>query len=278
MVIIMNDITLYEKIPAEEKNFPIRFNPTRNCYNLCSHWHEHIELLFFTAGSTKIMCGSKMYSVKENDLIFVNSNNLHAFSSNTPVDYYCLIINLSFFADVNFENILIEPHIKGDDFIHRIFNEIFEEYFSHSSGWDMAVKGKMYELMTYLLRNYKLAELPENAYNARIAKLKRMNTVLQFISKHYNEKISTSMLAKKCFLSEAYFCRFFKNEVGLSVSDYVNKMRIDKATVLLKNTSLSITELATNVGFDDINYFSRIFKKYKKMSPTEYRTHHEKAY
>lgn len=274
----MNDITLYEKIPAAEKNFPIRFNPTQNCYVLHPHWHEHIELLFFTKGKTKVMCGSKMYSVKENDLIFVNSNNLHAFSGNTPVSYYCLLINPSFFADVNFENILIEPHIENDAAIHRMFTEIFEEYFSQSSGWDMAVKGKMYELMTYFLRNHKLAELPESSYNARIAKLNRMNTVLQFISEHYNEKISTSTLAQKCFLSEAYFCRFFKNEVGLPVSDYVNKMRIDKATVLLRNTTLSITELATNVGFDDINYFSRIFKKYKKMSPTEYRTHHEKAY
>lgn len=269
----MNDITLYEKIPTEEKNFPIRFNLVRNASSLNPHWHEHIELLFFISGTTSVMCGNKNYSVKPNDLIFVNSNNLHAFASDASISYDCIIINPGFFSDVNFENILIETHVKNDEFIKRTIQCAVKEYSDREAGWDMTVKAKIYELTAYLLRNYKVAELSESLYNARIAKLKRINMLLQFISEHYNEKISTSALAKKCFLSEEYFCRFFKSEIGMSVSNYVNKIRIEKSTVLLNNTSLSITEIATNVGFDDINYFSRLFKKYKKMSPTEYRTH-----
>lgn len=267
----MNDIQLYEKIPIEEKNFPIRLQHFKSVNNLTPHWHEHIELLFFTKGSANILCGSSQYDVSSGDLLFINSNELHSFEYAQPSDYYCLIINPVFFQDVHFENILINSFIKKDCFIKDCFTEIFNEYQKKSEGWDMVIKSKTYELMTYLLRNYKLAYLPAKEFDARNLKLKRINSVLLYISEHYQENITTASLAKMCYLSEYYFCRFFKNETGMSAISYINKIRADKAAVLLENTSVSITEIAITTGFDDVNYFARVFKKYKQISPSEYR-------
>ncbi len=267
----MNDISLYEKIPVEEKNFPIRLQSFYSANNLTPHWHEHIELLFFISGKGLISCGTSQYDISGGDLIFVNSNELHSFNNTSSFDYYCIIINPTFFNDVYFDNILIEPYIKKDTQIKKYFEIIYDEYVNKKDGWDMIIKSKTYELMTYLLRNYKLASLPPKEYDARNLKLKRINSLLLYISEHYQENLTTASLAKMCYLSEYYFCRFFKNETGMSAVSYINKIRTDKAAVLLENTDVSITEIAMSTGFDDVNYFTRVFKKNKHISPSEYR-------
>ena len=74
-----------------------------------------------------------------------------------------------------------------------------------------------------------------------------------------------------CFLSESYLCRFFKNAMGVSITSYINKIRVEKAAILLKNTDESVTDIAFNVGFSDLNYFSRTFKKIMNCTPKEYK-------
>ena len=84
--------------------------------------------------------------------------------------------------------------------------------------------------------------------------------------------VSVSELARECFLSEGRFSHLFKEHVGMSPMRYITEQRIKKARELLLETELSILEIAREVGIADQNYFSRMFKKYTKVSPTEYRS------
>lgn len=267
----MNDISLYEKIPVEAKNFPIRFRFYETAKGFSPHWHEHIELLYFVAGNCKMDCGVEQIEVGAGDLVLINSNELHGINEKKEVKYYCVIINPSFFADVNFERVFLKKHIKDDAFVKGCLDSLVSEYETREEGSDMRVKSIMYSLMAYLLKNYKVEQLTDRAYDVRMTNMIRLNSVLSYISEHYQEKISTAKLAGMCFLSECYFCRFFKNATGYSVVDYVNRLRIERASVLLLNTCASITEIVVNVGFNDINFFSRMFKKYIGKSPSEYR-------
>lgn len=70
-------------------------------------------------------------------------------------------------------------------------------------------------------------------------------------------------------MSTYHFVRSFKQITGRSPIDYINKLRIDKAFSLLKEGKFNVTETALDCGFNDVNYFSRLFKKYNKMSPSE---------
>jgi AraC-like DNA-binding protein len=70
-------------------------------------------------------------------------------------------------------------------------------------------------------------------------------------------------------ISRHHFCRQFKNLTGKSAIDYINIVRIEKAYVLLKQGTLNVTEAAISTGFNNISYFSRLFKYYKKMSPSQ---------
>lgn len=267
----MNDISLYEKIPEVEQNFPIKIL-SQNCISLGPHWHEHIELLHILSGNGTFTCGSKTFHAEAGDTIAVNSNELHCFVSDKPVTYICVIIRFSFFNDVDFENILLLSKIPPDDIIHRHICTMRKEYCSRNIGADMMVKGEAYLLMTHLRRCYTQAKLSDYEYNVRMAKLKKINEILDFIHEHYNENISTSQLAKKYFLSEGYICHMFKKASGKTITGYLNDFRIEKASVLLKNTDESISEIAARVGFDDVNYFDRLFKKRMNINPKKYRS------
>jgi YesN/AraC family two-component response regulator len=92
----------------------------------------------------------------------------------------------------------------------------------------------------------------------------------KFIEENYNTPLTLKNLAGAVSLSPAYFSSFFKRESGLSFSEYLNKVRIEKAKELLKDPKFNITKVAFEIGYDDSQYFCRIFKKFEGISPRQY--------
>ncbi len=99
----------------------------------------------------------------------------------------------------------------------------------------------------------------------------RMRTVTNYVLAHYQEKLSVQRIAQELNLTPNYLSSQFKKETGDSLSDYIRKIRIDGSLTLLGNTTLSISQIAEKVGFDDYNYFSRVFHRQMGLSPSEYR-------
>lgn len=112
-----------------------------------------------------------------------------------------------------------------------------------------------------LVQNYARSSYPPLVQNC-------MNE----IDFYYNADLSLAWLAKQCNVSESHLSTTFKKETGMTVTEYINKTRVRQALILLNATSLSIGEIASRCGFDDANYFSRIFRKVEGKSPKEYRT------
>lgn len=94
----------------------------------------------------------------------------------------------------------------------------------------------------------------------------------QFIHDHQAEELSLSMVAKAVNTSSFYFCKMFKKVTGLNFTDYVSRVRIEKAKNLLLNPNLRISEIAFEVGFQSLTHFNRVFKKITGQSPSEYRS------
>jgi two-component system response regulator YesN len=108
----------------------------------------------------------------------------------------------------------------------------------------------------------------KNGYGEKFALFK---AVEQYITDNLKEDINLKDTAAKFNLSPYYFSRTFKKVFGYNFSDYLNLIRINKAKELLKDDSLSIKEICYLVGYSDPNYFSKVFKKYEGVTPTEYR-------
>jgi AraC-like DNA-binding protein len=93
----------------------------------------------------------------------------------------------------------------------------------------------------------------------------------QYIQEHQAEDMSLSQVAKAVNISTFYFCKMFKKVTGINFTDYVSRVRIEKAKNLLLNPNLRVSEIAYEVGFQSLTHFNRVFKKVLGLSPTEYR-------
>lgn len=97
------------------------------------------------------------------------------------------------------------------------------------------------------------------------------NALYHYINTYHNSRITIDDLCRQFHCSRSTVSHTFKANNGLSISTYINKLRLDDAKALLRNTRLNISDISSLVGFSDANYFSNVFKRSFKLSPMQYR-------
>ncbi len=129
--------------------------------------------------------------------------------------------------------------------------------------------GDFYNICKFLkmleLHNAENSQRTDNSMKRHAAFCK------QYIELHFYQKITVEDIAKSLNISTSYLYRSFIKEIGISPKQYLINYRMGEAKRLLKNTEFTITEVANAVGFDDVLAFSRAFKLYNHISPTDYR-------
>lgn len=106
----------------------------------------------------------------------------------------------------------------------------------------------------------------KNNKNERIIELCRT-----YLAEHYMEDLALETVARRFFFSPAYFSSFFKAHTSMTFTEYVLRLRMDKAKEMLRDGKRKISEIALNVGFRDAGYFTRVFKRETGLSPEEFR-------
>lgn len=99
---------------------------------------------------------------------------------------------------------------------------------------------------------------------------KRTSVAINHIYANYSEKIRQSTLAELCDMGPIQFCITFKRENGITFQEFLLKHRIEKASQLLERASIQVTDVAYSVGFNDVSYFSRIFKRHLGVNPSQF--------
>lgn len=94
----------------------------------------------------------------------------------------------------------------------------------------------------------------------------------EFIRTNQAEDLSLGQVAKAVNTSTFYFCKMFKKATGLNFTEYLSRVRVEKAKNLLLNPNLRVSEIAFEVGFQSLTHFNRVFKKITGQSPTDYRS------
>lgn len=98
-------------------------------------------------------------------------------------------------------------------------------------------------------------------------------TIEEFVHRNYqNESLSVKTISDYVNRSTSYVCTLFKNETGMTLNQFITKYRLDSAREMLADPRYKITEIASKCGYNDVNYFGKIFKKYMGCSPSEYRS------
>ncbi|MFC4025541.1 helix-turn-helix domain-containing protein [Oceanobacillus longus] len=96
---------------------------------------------------------------------------------------------------------------------------------------------------------------------------------VDYIHLHLEDALTLNKIASKIHVNASHLSRKFKADTNMNIIDYINQKRVEEAKLYLQKGNVSITEIALMIGFNDLNYFSRVFKKSTSMSPSQYRKH-----
>jgi AraC-like DNA-binding protein len=143
-----------------------------------------------------------------------------------------------------------------------IFKRIMKEFRNKEYSYHTVIKGGILELIVMLsrIKDKKKSEIKSP-----------VDTIIDLIDENYCDEISLGHLSSVVNLNPSYISRIFKEKTGKNIFEYVNEKRIKKAAHLLKNTNLSVLEISMMVGFNNLSFFNRTFRKLMNTSPREYR-------
>jgi len=279
----VNDPELFEKKILNDEEFPVQLQ-----HNFCrgeteiyfyNHWHEHVELHYVTRGRAKYQLNYQDYEAGPGTLIIANSGELHSGTMLDPAfEEYALIFSVEALSkELGEKNLVYNRAIPFDPVIDGLIREIFEEDKKKDFGYKQSNKARVLGLLVYLSRKYVVQALTKADSLRRKQQMERLNQVIVYIESHYIEPVDNQKLADMVYLSKDRFEHLFREHIGMAPLQYINDFRLKKAMRLIKSSQLSITEIATAVGFQDYNHFGRLFRKCYGCTPTQAKKQFETA-
>lgn len=251
-----------------------------------AHWHDEAELTLIQEGSCTYQIQLEDYAVKAGDLVFLPPAMLHTISipkgGTMTSDTY--VFHMHFLGsdsrDICATRYLLP--LTGQELVppfvissgHPAYEEALRLYLrialawrEQTPGYELIIRSKLLEfiavLLPYCRESAQLSRL--NAQHSQ-----KIKTVLEYIAAHYAEDISIADVAAACYFSEYHFMRFFKRCTGVSCGEHIKWLRLEKAAERFSEGETDILEVALSVGFHNLSYFYRAFRKKYGMTPKEF--------
>ncbi len=272
---------LIEKKRHGTPYFPVEYyylNREHPRYVMVPHWHKEFEIIRVLSGRLTVYLNSTKYELADGDCLFIEGGCLMRGYPDNCV-YECLVFDTAMLerklaeekwkglfesgsSELEYKNFIDRNDTEINITIDRILCAIIEA----KPFFELEIISLFYKLF------YELCSSGYIVKNKNVAVDKGVRTVmflLKWIESHDSEPITLSKISEVSGLSEKYLCRIFKEYTSKTIINYVNESRIEKACVAIE--SVSITEAAFGCGFNDLSYFCKTFKKYKGMTPSEYK-------
>ena len=285
----LHSLALEQKEDAKhgESFFPVQKYITRLAEDypvVTTHWHEEAELTLITKGDCLYQIDLVDYEVKEGDLVFIPPLMLHSIARGKSEEIYSetYVFHLNFLGGnstdicstrylmpmMNQEYAMpcrIAPAHPAYVSLRKIFNQIGSLYDEALTGYELALKSLFLQAV-FLLLQYSTRTTSGDTGTLS----DKLKNVLDYIELHYAENISVSDLAKLCYFSDYHFMRFFKKHMNMTCVEYINNLRLEKAVELFKQGNTEILNVSLSVGFHNLSYFYRAFKKKYRMTPLSF--------
>lgn len=235
---------------------------------------DHYILHHVNTGRGYYKVNNQTFELKAGDtfLIYPNAQTTYYADEEDPWEYYWVGFSGSdaslILRSTDFTKEL--PVVAGSADTSAIKNHVLEIYRVRGNDFVNAVEmtGKLYIMLSHFIRKAKKIRGRKDSYLIYAQK------GVEYIARHYSYPITVDMVAGYVGISRSHLYRAFQLHTGVSPKEYLSEFRIRQACSLLKHSELSVTSIATSVGFDNNMYFSKAFRKVKGMSPTEYAKKH----
>lgn len=281
-----DDYIVYESHPIKNPKLPFIFNRyivknrrfSMQEDNICFqyykcdalNWHENPEFLYVIRGTGTVRCGIQTISVKEGDIVAINSNITHGVCYDSDYEYFCLIIDKDFCTTngIDVSSMKLATLIHDPETAAK-FDDIVSAYKNKKMLLEASLRCTV---LDFLINIYEKHQIPEDVSDFTNKSLENINTALGYIEANLSQKLTLDSIAFEVGLSKYHFSREFKKVTGKTVIDYINMRRCETAKRLLINENYSVKETAEKCGFDSLSYFGETFKKHTGFSPSEFKS------
>ncbi len=247
----------YEQKHSKGENYIYHQNDISLSFPL--HLHNSFELLFCLEGSIEVEIESQKFNLQSGEVLLINPLNIHAYKTNKYNKTYLCIFSNQYVSDFYEKYALLTA--KNPIFTLQNPNEIIKKL---QSNHHFFIKSALYDIIIQYINNREFCAQT----NAHTEILKQ---IVIYISQHYKHNITLTSLSKELGYSYNYVSAQFKKYFSNNFLHVVNSFRISYAKRLLKNSTLNITNIATECGFDSLRTFNRVFLSFTSVAPKQYR-------
>ncbi|MDF2541311.1 MAG: AraC family transcriptional regulator [Herbinix sp.] len=234
---------------------------------------DHYKLHFVHSGHGIFKAGDKTYHVSKGEGFLICPNVVVSYKADPGTSW-----NYSWvaFHGVNAEAYLKRANLSEANPVFQCSKELhlnhcFQQIFDstrYEKSMDVKSLSAFYELIATLIEETSIIHTDHNLVKRQDAYVKQ---AIEFIDTNYSRKITIEDIAGYVGINRKYLSKLFSDILSVSPQNYLINFRLQKACELLNNSGLSISEVSNSVGYSDPFLFSKVFKKYRGMSPMSYR-------
>jgi len=254
------------------------------------HKHNFFELTFILKGSGQHILNESIIDYKAGDVFFLTPKDEHEFVIAEPTRFGVLKFTEQLFLEKinsiidkswhkHLETVIFHSNIISKSIVvfdsdriqmFRLYQMIKDEHQNHSLSSRNIILELFGALLIIVSRN--LEHSNNDLQRKIISEEERVESILTYIRHNLldKERIKIKAIADAFHMSPNYVSVFIKKHAGISIQQYVIQTKLNMAERLLKQTNLSISQIADKMGFNDSSHFNKIFKKYKEVNPSEF--------
>lgn len=286
---VPTDMSLRELTIHGSIQFPVQYYLDETRYfpkqTVNRHWHRELEFAVVREGEVEYWVGEEKVRLQRGEGIFINSRIIHGYSALQPAHVPNLVfspelitsgnqlIYQKFIEPVLYSKIAFLHLSKESPWQHDILKSLKRAFELFDSG-EITKELDLQIIVSYIWRELFIhkdaCNMLSQSKNSHMIQT-RLRMMLEFIYENYAEKIQLIDIASAANVSKSEALRCFKEGTSTSPIEYLNQYRLNTAKELLLNTDKTITEISSQVGYDNIGYFDRLFKRAFGVTPNQLR-------
>lgn len=251
-----------------------------------THEHDFIEIVYVTGGGADETVNGQTWRVQKGDLLFINYGSTHSFVPYENFSYINICFKPEFLGEdvITSENAFALLHLtafeeilreSGEDSmvswrgeerreIETVLHAMLREYTEQRHSWRIVLKSYMNVLIAEILRKLVTGDGGEDHADV-------WRELSDYIDSNLGTDLTLSALAGKCFYNPSYFSRAFKKRFQMSLTEYLNRKRVERAKLLCEDGGLTDEEIAARLGFSYKSSFYRVFSRVTGQTFSEYK-------
>lgn len=249
-------------------------------WEMSMHTHETTELGYINSGNGRYHIEDTDYEAHTGDVYVIPAGVPH-YESNTGAPFEIIFMQVLHLGSTSVILDEIVMKLKGqnrskqDRKVREIFDDIYDDIIFQYTGYLSSIDARIKLLYIMLLRNKSMTENDQPKIISHRTSSERnahaLKELKKYIFDHLDEKLSIESLAQKFFYHPKYLSQLVKNDTGMTLSDYIFSLRMEKSRNMLAQSNITIEEIAALLGFSSPQHFHKRFKKEFNITPSSYR-------